>query len=96
MFELVPWGNRMNRKTLESELERFRLLLDEERDLSDDLLKENARLREALEFYADKNTWSTAVYVRETGPYNITDCPIAYDAGAKAREALTPTKGGEE
>ena len=62
-------------------------------EIENDYLKaENARLREALEFYADEKNWSES---ETLSPYDsyvaMTDC------GDKAREALrgdiTPDKG---
>jgi len=50
-------------------------------------IKENARLREALEFYADKDNYFARPFVDDY----YKDCKQLYvniDKGAKAREAL--------
>ena len=51
----------------------------------DALVAENARLRSALEFYADEANY-------DEGAEDIIGCVVSLDEGARARAAL---KGGE-
>lgn len=57
-----------------------------------ELRAENARLREALRFYANPETWEEHTQGSpETGYWR--ECPLAEDGGRIARDALRGDKG---
>ena len=73
------------------ELEEQKLALIEEMGQVDerflDLEQQNKKLREALEFYADRKT-----YERRHDPYEPLDTDINDDRGERARKALEESK----
>lgn len=46
-------------------------LLDDPVDVLREVLEENRRMREALEFYADKNNWSQEIWLPDSFGYDI-------------------------
>lgn len=81
-------------EALRASEQRLRESTDKYQDLFVVAFAENKRLREALEWYADKSNWdSQGRCIQENEPVNgIMLDTLWFDHGTKARQALQPAE----